>query len=445
MTRADNSITNTTLNILQANSESADFSAKLSALKTLPVADERQVIDTVREVLSHVRHEGDAALIRYTQKWDGVDVAHVQALEISSSDCATAWQTLDADLKVSLQIAHDRIRRYHEAQKPIALPYTVHLHEDGGDLRYRQQPLSRVALYVPGGKASYPSSVLMNAIPAKVAGVHELIMITPTPQGQRNTAVLACAHLCDINRVFAIGGAQAVGAVAFGTETIPRCDKIVGPGNAWVAEAKRQVFGQMGIDMVAGPSEVLIISDGSGHPSWVAADLMAQAEHDPWAQSILLCTSEAFIQQVLTAINQAIPTLSRRETIIQSLNGRGALIHVPSLERAINICNELAPEHVMLALDHPEPWVEKVRYAGGIFCGHNSCEVLGDYCAGTNHVLPTFGSARFFSPLSVHDFLKGTSILNLSRATVQGIAPHAERMALSEGLTAHALAASLRK
>lgn len=434
------------MKIPRFNSLSNDFPAALQTLKTLPASSGLPVSDTVRDVLQALAQPSplaNQALLDFTQKWDGHLADTVDDLLISPDTLQSAWENLDADLQSSLTLAHQRILRYHEMQMP-PMPNAVNWQEGEGSLRYRWQALSRVALYVPGGKAAYPSSVLMNAIPAKVAGVSELIMLTPTPQGIRNDTVLASAYLCGVDRVFAVGGAQAVGAVAYGRTAIPRCDKIVGPGNAWVAEAKRQVFGTMGIDMVAGPSEVLVISDGSGNPAWVAADLMAQAEHDPWAQSILLCTDASFIEAVAQQINIALPALPRADIIQQSLQSRGALILVPDLPHAINISNDLAPEHVMIAVENPEPWIEHIRFAGGIFCGHDSCEVLGDYCAGTNHVLPTFGSARFSSPLSVFDFLKGTAILNLSTTTVRHLAPHAQRLAMSEGLQAHALAAKLR-
>lgn len=421
-----------------------DFTTRFTALLSIPGAhNQAQIANSVREILHQVQTRGDAALIDATEQFDGWSPQ--QGFAISAEECQTAWENLAPPLKHALQNAHQRILRYHQAQYPQHMPYTVDLAEDGGYLRYREQALNRVALYVPGGKASYPSSVLMNAIPAQVAGVKTLIMLTPTPAGVRNPTVLAVAHLCGIHQVLAIGGAQAVGAVAYGTETIAPCDKIVGPGNAFVAEAKRQVFGKIGIDMIAGPSEVVIISDGSGDPHSCAADLLAQAEHDAMAQSILLCPSPHYLAQVDRAIHQFLLQLPRRDIIEQSLKARGALIQTQSLAESIDLANRLAPEHLILAIADAQRWEPQILYAGGIFLGHDSCEVLGDYCAGTNHVLPTYGSARFSSPLSVRDFLKGTAILGLSSRTVRAIAPYAECLALSEGLHAHALAAKLRK
>src|SRR5690606_20947081 len=338
-------------------------------------------------------------------------------------------------------IAADRVRVYHERQKGESWEFTE---ADGTRLGQKVTPLDRVGLYVPGGRASYPSSVLMNAIPAKVAGVGELIMVVTTPRGEKNALVLAAAAITGVDRVFTIGGAQAVAALAYGTQTIPQVDKIVGPGNAYVAEAKRRVFGTVGIDMVAGPSEVLIISDGSGHADWVAMDLFAQAEHDELAPSILLCTDAGFIDAVHDAIDRLLPTMPRRDTIAKSLANRGALVHVDSLEQACAIANRIAPEHLELSLDDAEAWIDHIRHAGAIFVGHWAVEALGDYCAGPNHVLPTMRSARFSSPLGTYDFQKRTSIVNISQAGAQHLGKVASILAHGEGLQAHARSAEMR-
>jgi histidinol dehydrogenase len=362
-------------------------------------------------------------------------------LELSAAELQKAFAGLPSERRSALEVAAGRIRAYHERQKLESWTYTE---ADGTMLGQMITPLDRVGLYVPGGKAAYPSSVLMNAIPAKVAGVKELIMVVPTPGGEHNQLVLAAACLAGVDRVFTIGGAQAVGALAYGTGTVPQVDKIVGPGNAYVATAKRRVFGIVGIDMVAGPSEILVVSDGSGNPDWVAMDLFSQAEHDELAQSILICTDAGFIERVQESIDRLLPAMPRREVIKTSLTNRGAFIHVRDLDEAVAIANRVAPEHLELALDNPDPWVERIHHAGAIFIGHYTSESLGDYCAGPNHVLPTSGSARFSSPLGVYDFQKRTSLIKVSRAGAQTLGRIASTLAHGEGLPAHARSAELR-
>lgn len=427
------------------DSREKNFVQKLRTLKTLPNNQNQNVQKVVTKIITNVRDNGDKALLEYTKKFDNYNLADPKLFEISKAEIKKAQKKINPELLKVLKISAQRILKYHSLQKLSS----INLKESKGSLGYRIQALKRVALYVPGGKAAYPSSVLMNAIPAKVAGVKELIIITPAPNGDINCEVLAAASVCGVDKIYTIGGAQAIAAVAYGTKSIPRCDKVVGPGNAYVAEAKRQVFGAIGIDMVAGPSEVLVISDGSGNPKWVAADLLAQAEHDEWAQSILICTDKKFMNAVEKAIIEFLPILPRREIISKSLKNRGALILVKNLDEAIVLADEIAPEHLVIATDEknnpPLKIANKINFAGGIFLGHYSCEVLGDYCAGTNHVLPTAGSARFSSPLSVYDFYKGSAILNLDKKTVAKVAPLAEIFANSEGLQAHALAARLRK
>ena len=365
----------------------------------------------------------------------------MDALELKREVLEAALSGLDAQKREALNVAAERVRRYHAHQCLESWQYTE---ADGTRLGQKITPLDRVGLYVPGGRAAYPSSVLMNAIPAKVAGVKELIMVVPTPNGERNPLVLAAAAVTGVDRVFTIGGAQAIAALAYGTETIAQVDKIVGPGNAYVAEAKRRVFGTVGIDMVAGPSEVLIISDGSGDPEWVAMDLFAQAEHDELAQAILLCTDAAFIDQVAASVNRLLPEMPRQAIIAQSLTQRGALIKVRNLEEACELANQIAPEHLELALEEPQGCLARLCHAGAIFVGHWSVEALGDYCAGPNHVLPTMRSARFSSPLGVYDFQKRTSVIEISEAGAQHLAPIAGILADGEGLQAHARSARMR-
>ncbi len=427
--------------VRRLDATSADFLRDLDRLLALESETDQAIVARVDEILRAVRTTGDAALLAYTERLDGVTARSMLDLTLPPSALEAAWRSLSEAQRAALEAAAERIRSYHERQK--AEGWMIE-EADGTRLGIKVTPLDRVGLYVPGGRAAYPSSVLMNAIPAKVAGVKELIMVTPTPHGERNPLVLAAAYLAGVDRVFTIGGAQAVAALAYGTETIPQVDKIVGPGNAYVAEAKRRVFGVVGIDMIAGPSEVLILNDGSGHPDWVAMDLFAQAEHDELAQSILVSTDRHFLDRVAEAIARLLPAQPRRAIIAQSLANRGALIYAPDRAAAIAIANRIAPEHLELAVEAPEAWEPEIRHAGAIFLGHWSVEAFGDYCAGPNHVLPTMRSARFSSPLGVWDFQKRTSLLAVSRAGAAKLAPIAGLLADGEGLAAHAASARLR-
>ena len=427
--------------IKRLSTREPEFLSKLDALLHFDSSTDASIEQTVAEILANVRTLGDAAVLDYTHRFDKLEAASMAQLELLPDTLRAAFDGLPAAQKTALEQAAMRVRRYHERQKAESWEYTE---ADGTRLGQKVTPLDRVGLYVPGGKAAYPSSVLMNALPAKVAGVRELIMVVPTPRGERNALVLAAAHLAGVDRVFTIGGAQAVAALAYGTQTIPQVDKIVGPGNAYVASAKRRVFGVVGIDMVAGPSEVLVIADSTANPDWVAIDLFAQAEHDELAQSILLCPDADFIERVQESIDRLLPTMPRRETIAASLTGRGALILVSDLIEACVIANRIAPEHLELAVAEPRQLVEKIRHAGAIFIGHYASESLGDYCAGPNHVLPTSRSARFSSPLGVYDFQKRSSLIEVSEAGAQTLGPIAATLAHGEGLTAHARAAELR-
>ena len=431
--------------IRRLSSAEPGFAATLDALLAFEGSTDAAIEQAVANILAAVRKDGDAAVVEFTRRFDHLDVADMAALELPRAELDAALAGLPAEQRAALESAAERVRLYHERQRLESWSYT----EDSDAMRgtrlgQQVNPLDRVGLYVPGGRASYPSSVLMNAIPAKVAGVGELIMVVPTPRGEKNPLVLAAAAITGVDRVFTIGGAQAVAALAYGTQTIPQVDKIVGPGNAYVASAKRRVFGTVGIDMVAGPSEVLVISDGSGNPDWVAMDLFAQAEHDELAQSILLCTDEAFIGRVEASIAKLLPEMPRRETIATSLKNRGALVLVRDLAEACEIANRIAPEHLELSLAEPGPWVEKIRHAGAIFIGHHSVEALGDYCAGPNHVLPTMRSARFSSPLGVYDFQKRTSLIEVSEVGAQTLGKVASILAHGEGLQAHARSAEMR-
>ncbi|GHU12808.1 histidinol dehydrogenase [Betaproteobacteria bacterium] len=427
--------------IRRLDAREPEFLSTLDALLAFESAADERINTAVTEILNAVRTSGDAAVVEYTRRFDALDVQAMAALELPRRELQAALDGLGAEQREALTVAAERVRIYHERQRGESWSYTE---ADGTRLGQKVTALDRVGLYVPGGRASYPSSVLMNAIPAKVAGVKDLIMVVPTPRGEKNPLVLAAAAITGVDRVFTIGGAQAVAALAYGTQTIAQVDKIVGPGNAYVAEAKRRVFGTVGIDMVAGPSEVLIISDGSGHAEWVAMDLFAQAEHDELAQSILLCTDAAFIDAVHAAIDRLLPEMPRRETIAKSLASRGALIHVDSIEQACSLANRIAPEHLELALDHAEDWIDHIHHAGAIFVGHWAVEALGDYCAGPNHVLPTMRSARFSSPLGTYDFQKRTSIVQISQAGAQHLARTAAILADGEGLQAHARSARMR-
>ena len=427
--------------IRRLSSREPEFLSTLDALLAFDNSTDAAIERTVAEILANVRTVGDAAVLDYTRRFDHLAARTMAELELPSAALEAAFAGLPAVQRSALEQAAARVKGYHEKQKIDSWEYQE---ADGTRLGQKVTALDRVGLYVPGGKAAYPSSVLMNALPAKVAGVRELIMVVPTPRGERNALVLAAAHLAGVDRVFTIGGAQAVAALAYGTQTIPQVDKIVGPGNAYVASAKRRVFGTVGIDMVAGPSEVLVIADGSGDPDWTAIDLFAQAEHDELAQSILLCPDAAYLDRVAASIGKLLPTMPRQDVIAASLAGRGALIQISDLDEACVIANRIAPEHLELAVAEPRALLAKIRHAGAIFMGHYSSESLGDYCAGPNHVLPTSRSARFSSPLGVYDFQKRSSLIEVSAAGAQTLGPIAATLAHGEGLTAHARAAELR-
>jgi histidinol dehydrogenase len=427
--------------IKRLNSAEANFQAQLTQLTAFEGAQDSTIDTTVAAICNDVKQRGDAAVIDYTQRFDGLKAASMADLELSPKELKAALETISAAQRDALEQAAERIRLYHEKQKASSWQYTE---SDGTVLGQQVTALDRVGLYVPGGKAAYPSSLLMNVIPAKVAGVGELILTTPTPNGERNALVLAAAAISGVDRVFTIGGAQAVAALAYGTQTIAQVDKICGPGNAYVAAAKRRVFGVVGIDMVAGPSEILVICDGNTDPDWIAMDLFSQAEHDEVAQAILLCPDADFIERVAQSIEKLIQTMPRKAVIAASLANRGALIQVRDLDEACAIANEIAPEHLELSVENPEQWSAKIKHAGAIFMGRFSSESLGDYCAGPNHVLPTSRSARFSSPLGVYDFQKRTSIINVSQAGAKTLGSIASILANGEGLPAHARAAELR-
>ncbi|WP_026067675.1 histidinol dehydrogenase [Pusillimonas noertemannii] len=427
--------------INRLRSQDPDFSQSLRTLLAFDAEQDDSIEHVVADVLKDLRHRGDEALLEYTRRFDRVQASSVQALEIPRQEWQAALQALPQDQRAALEEAARRVRAYHERQKAESWSYTE---SDGTTLGQKITPLDRVGLYVPGGKAAYPSSVLMNAIPAKVAGVPEVVMVTPTPDGARNPIVLAAAAIAGVDRAWAIGGAQAVGALAYGTQTIVPVDKIVGPGNAYVAAAKRRVFGTVGIDMIAGPSEILIIADGTTPADWIAMDLFSQAEHDELAQAILLCPDAAYLDQVQESIERLLPTMPRADIIRASLSGRGALILVDDLDQACAIANEIAPEHLEISTRQPEVWADKIRHAGAIFMGRYSSESLGDYCAGPNHVLPTSRTARFSSPLGVYDFQKRSSLINVSHQGAQSLGRIAATLAHGEGLQAHAGSAQYR-
>ncbi len=408
-------------------------------------AETDAAIDTrVTEIIADVRARGDAALLELTARFDGVQASSMAALEIGAAELRAAFEAITPAQRHALQAAAERVRDYHQRQLDASSRSWQYRDLHGSLLGQKVTPLDRVGIYVPGGKAAYPSSVLMNAIPAQVAGVGEIVMVVPTPGGERNALVLAAAHVAGVHRLFTLGGAQAVAALAYGTATVPRVDKITGPGNAYVAAAKRRVFGQVGIDMIAGPSEILVLADGSTPPDWVAMDLFSQAEHDEMAQSILLCPDGGYIAAVHEAIDRLLPTLPRVEIIRASLEGRGALIHTRSMEEACEISNRVAPEHLEVSAKEPGQWEPLLKHAGAIFLGAFTSESLGDYCAGPNHVLPTSGTARFSSPLGVYDFVKRSSLIEVSVAGAQVLGPIAAELAYGEGLQAHAQAAELR-
>jgi len=418
----------------------AAFQARLHWSSDTDAAIEQRVAD----ILADVRARGDAAVLEYTQRFDSLTAASMADLELAQAELKAAFDALPAARKTALEAAARRVRAYHEAQKKASGESWTYRDEDGTLLGQKVAPLDRVGIYVPGGKAAYPSSVLMNAIPAHVAGVGEIIMVVPTPRGERNDLVLAAAYVAGVTRAFTIGGAQAVAALAYGTETVPKVDKITGPGNAYVASAKKHVFGTVGIDMIAGPSEILVLADGSTPADWVAMDLFSQAEHDELAQSILLCPDAAYIDAVQASIERLLPAMPRREIIARSLNDRGALILTRSMEEACAISNRIAPEHLEVSSRDPHRWEPLLRHAGAIFLGAYTSESLGDYCAGPNHVLPTSGTARFSSPLGVYDFQKRSSLIEVSEAGAQQLGRIAAELAYGEGLQAHARAAELR-
>jgi len=429
------------LTIRKLSSTDVGFDAELKQLLAFEGAQDDKVDAVVADILKDVKARGDAAVLEYTQRFDKLQAGSMAALELSQAELQAALNGLPTTQRSALEAAAERVRIYHEKQLMTSWSYTE---ADGTMLGQQVTALDRVGLYVPGGKAAYPSSVLMNAIPAKVAGVQELIMVVPTPNGEKNQLVLAAAAVCGVDRVFCIGGAQAVGALAYGTQTVPQVDKIVGPGNAYVAAAKRRVFGVVGIDMVAGPSEILVISDGLSDPDWTAMDLFSQAEHDELAQAILLCPDAEFLKRVEASLNKLLPEMPRQEIIKTSLQDRGALIQVRDLDEAAAIANYISPEHLELSVADPISLTAKIKHAGAIFMGRQSCEAVGDYCAGPNHVLPTSRTARFSSPLGVYDFQKRSSLIMLSEAGAQTLGKIASTLALGEGLQAHARSAEYR-
>ena len=429
------------IEIKRLNSADANFSAQLKQLTAFDGAQDESVEATVAAIISDVKTRGDAAVLEYTARFDRTNFSTASSLELPQEALQSALSGLPREERTALERAAARVRAYHEKQKISSWQYTE---ADGTTLGQQITALDRVGLYVPGGKAAYPSSVLMNSIPAKVAGVGELIMVTPTPNGEKNPLVLAAAAIGGVDRVFTIGGAQAVAALAYGTETIPQVDKIVGPGNAYVAAAKRRVFGVVGIDMVAGPSEILVICDGNTDPDWIAMDLFSQAEHDEIAQAILLCPDTDFIERVAASIAKQLPQMPRQAVILASLQNRGALILVKDLDEACAIANQIAPEHLELSVENPQALLSKIKHAGAIFLGRFSSEALGDYCAGPNHVLPTSRSARFSSPLGVYDFQKRSSIIHVSQAGAESLGKIASTLAYGEGLQAHAQSAEYR-
>lgn len=429
------------IEISELDFQQADFWPKLSELLAWEGVSDAAITDTVRNILADVKQRGDQAVVEYSQRFDRVKATAMAELEIPLERAAAALESIPAAQRQALEKAAERVRQYHEHQKQESWHY---VEADGTLLGQQVTPLDRAGLYVPGGKAAYPSSVLMNAIPAKVAGVEELIMVVPTPDDEVNDLVLAAAAIAGVDRIFAIGGAQAVAALAYGTDTIPQVDKIVGPGNIFVATAKGMVFGTVGIDMIAGPSEILVICDGKTDPDWIAMDLFSQAEHDEDAQSILISPDAAFLQKVKQSIARLLPTMERKAIIETSLNNRGAMILVDDMQQAVEVCNYIAPEHLELSVDEPMEMAKKIRHAGAIFMGRYTPEALGDYCAGPNHVLPTSRTARFSSPLGVYDFQKRSSLIQVSPQGAQSLGQVASVLARGESLTAHARSAEYR-
>ena len=434
----------TTAQPLRLSTQDADFEAAFARRLHWSADTDAAIEQRVADILADVQKRGDAAVLEYTQRFDGLNATSVAQLEITQAELQAALDSLPAAQRQALQAAAVRVRKYHEAQKKASGESWSYRDEDGTLLGQKVTPLDRVGIYVPGGKAAYPSSVLMNAIPAHVAGVQDIIMVVPTPQGVRNPLVLAAACVAGVSRAFTIGGAQAVAALAYGTATIPKVDKITGPGNAYVASAKKRVFGTVGIDMIAGPSEILVLADGTTPAEWVAMDLFSQAEHDELAQSILLCPDAAYIDAVQAAIDRLLPRMPRASIIAKSLNDRGAMILTRDMAEACAISNRIAPEHLEVSSQDPHRWEPLLRHAGAIFLGAYTSESLGDYCAGPNHVLPTSGTARFSSPLGVYDFQKRSSLIEVSQAGAQPLGRIAAELAYGEGLQAHARAAELR-
>jgi len=430
--------------IRRLDTAAAGFEAELQRLLQASPERDPTVEQRVAQIIAEVRARGDAAVLEYTARYDGVQAATLAELEIAPAELQAALATITPAQRAALEAAAARVRDFHERQREACCRSWSYRDAEGSLLGQKVTPLDRAGLYVPGGKAAYPSSVLMNAIPAQVAGVGEVVMVVPTPGGERNRLVLAAAAVAGVQRVFTIGGAQAVAALAWGTATVPRVDKITGPGNAYVASAKRQVYGQVGIDMIAGPSEILVLADGSTPPDWVALDLFSQAEHDELAQSLLLCPDAAYLERVQQAIDRLLPSLPRQAIIRASLEGRGALIRTRSMDEACAISNRIAPEHLEVCSAEPQRWEPLLRHAGAIFLGAYTSESLGDYCAGPNHVLPTSGSARYSSPLGVYDFVKRSSLIEVSAAGARVLGPIAAELADGEGLQAHAEAARIR-
>lgn len=433
------------LSIRRLDSINPDFAQQLSAVLAFEAAEDEAIDQAAAKILADVKARGDAAVLDATNRFDRLDASSVAALEIGQDELQRALAGLAPERRTALQSAADRVRSYHERQKAeCGSDGFTYTEADGTLLGQKVTPLDRVGIYVPGGKAAYPSSVLMNAIPAKVAGVSEIIMVVPTPSGVRNELVLAAAAISGVDRVFTIGGAQAVGALAYGTATIPQVDKIVGPGNAYVAAAKRRVFGIVGIDMIAGPSEILVLCDGTTDPDWIAMDLFSQAEHDELAQSILVCPDAAYLDRVQASIDRLLPEMPRQDVIRTSLQNRGALVKARDMEEACEIANLIAAEHLEISAENPQQWADRVRHAGAMFLGRFTSESLGDYCAGPNHVLPTSRTARFSSPLGVYDFQKRSSLIQVSRAGAQTLGRIAAELAYGEGLQAHARSAEFR-
>ena len=429
---------------VRLSTQDADFDARFKARLHWSSDTDAAIEQRVGDILTDVQQRGDAAVLDYTERFDGLRADTVSALELTQAELKAAFDAIPTAQRHALEFAASRVRSYHEAQKQACGQSWSYRDAEGTLLGQKVTPLDRVGIYVPGGKAAYPSSVLMNAIPAHVAGVQEIIMVVPTPQGVKNPLVLAAAYVAGVSRAFTVGGAQAVAALAYGTASIPAVNKISGPGNAYVAAAKRRVFGTVGIDMIAGPSEILVLADGSTPADWVAMDLFSQAEHDELAQSILLCPDAAYIDQVQAAIDRLLPQMPRAQIIAKSLTGRGALVLTRSMEEACALSNRIAPEHLEVSSADPQRWEPLLRHAGAIFLGAYTSESLGDYCAGPNHVLPTSGTARFSSPLGVYDFQKRSSLIEVSVAGARMLGPVAAVLAYGEGLQAHARAAEMR-